>query len=90
MIWDRRHRVNPGRTPHQRRRGKQSHDYLHGWSQGWQDARAGKTRPIPRQAGGGRKPPRKRRTSKSGCALWLLLPAAALITGAYLSWRGLA
>jgi len=55
---DRRHRVNPGRTPHQRRRGKQSHDYLHGWSQGWQDARRGKTRPIPRQSGGGRKPPK--------------------------------
>ena len=87
---DRRHRVNPGRTPQQRRRGKQSHDYLHGWSQGWQDARRGKTRPIPRQSGGGRKPPRKHRQSSSGCALLLLLPAAALITGAYLSWRGLA
>ena len=56
MISDRRHRVNPGRTPHQRRRGKQSYDYLHGWSQGWQDARAGKTRPIPRQSGGGKPP----------------------------------
>ena len=86
---DRRHRVNPGRTPQQRRRGKQSYDYLHGWSQGWQDARRGQTRPIPRQSGGG-KPPRKRRTSKGGCALWLLAPHAALITGAYLSWRGLA
>jgi len=88
---DRRHRVNPGRTPHQRRRGKRSFDYGKGWAQGWTDARAGKTRPVPRQSGGGGKPPRGgERKSSSGCALWLLVPHAALITGGYLAWRGLA
>lgn len=82
----RRHRINPGRIPGQpgrtpkRGRASGSHDYTLGWSQGRLDARAGKAKMPKQRGGGGGKTPTGKKTSGSGCAVWLLFPPAAITT----------
>ena len=90
----RRHKINPGRipgqpgrTPKRSRRPSGSHEYLHGWSAGWSDARTGKTSMPKQRGGGGGKTPSGKKPSPFPCLFWVAAPPAVLTAAAALADR---